>query len=160
MKTDIHQNILIIAISIAIIVTISLFFEIILKNKDEGSTGRQAVAQSNGSAKTTENHSIGFKLLVIEGQYGLETDMRVKRYNSLIRQLDEKYVETPERIADITVRARQLLAEEGIDVTHGDIMIEMNLIFTQEHDNMQYAEYVALYVAQRKKGRWFNYNHR
>lgn len=105
------------------------------------------------SAAQTAEHTLGHNLATIETQeVYLESDMKVKRYNSLITQLSNKYVEDREQIANITYKGHKILRDNGIDENMGVIMEGMNLIFHTDQDSLRYSEFAASYVVLRRKG--------
>lgn len=106
--------------------------------------------------KETSEHSLGYKLAVVEtGNYYYESDLKVKRYNSLINQLSGKYVDNKQQIANITVTAKQILTENGIDENMINIMEGMNKIYDLNNSYRKYNEYSSCYVIFRING----YNH-
>ncbi|MBO8152699.1 MAG: hypothetical protein H0Z30_09445 [Candidatus Marinimicrobia bacterium] len=100
-----------------------------------------------------QNYSIEYKLASIEVGYKVPQDHRlVKRFRTLLNQLDYKYVENRQEIADATVKGKQMLEERGIEEKMENIMEGMNLLFTSDIPNQKYTEYVAFYVVLRDKG--------
>ncbi len=133
-----------------------------LQDLAEEASTKEALTPSTTLANgaTLNNHSLGFKLAVLEsdsytlGKYPSESDQIVKRYNSLLTQLNDKYVEDSEQIADITVRARKILRDNGVEEKMVVLMEGMNLVFNLDQDslNLRYLEVATIYVAGRKKG--------
>lgn len=78
--------------------------------------------------------------------------------NSLISDLDFKYVEDASEIRAMTERARKLLSDQGTDESNYLIMDAMNqimpsrLLDDEGNNHQSYAEYVALYILNRKQG--------
>lgn len=100
--------------------------------------------------------SLGNKLATIEKNgYVSENDILVKRFNSLLKLLDNNYIDTKQEIADKTVTARKLLQENGIDVSMIKIMEGMNKIYDLNNSNRKYNEYLTCYIIFRVNG----YNH-
>lgn len=97
--------------------------------------------------------SLAYKLGTIEKGYVSKDDLIVKRFDNLLDQLSDKYVEDRQQVSDMTVKAKQILEDKGIDQSMIDIMEGMNLIFSGDiGGNQKYAEYVAAYITLREKG--------
>jgi len=96
--------------------------------------------------------SLGYKLATVEKGYVTENDMLVKRFNSLLKQLANKYVDTKQEIADKTVTAYQLLGENGIYESMVKIMEGMNKIYDLNNSYRKYNEYLTCYVIFRING--------
>jgi uncharacterized protein YjgD (DUF1641 family) len=79
-------------------------------------------------------------------------DITVARFRSLLQQLSDKYVENQQQVADMTVKAREMLKKAGIAESLLNIMEGMNQLFYSKAKNMQYAEYAAAYCTLREKG--------
>jgi hypothetical protein len=100
--------------------------------------------------------SLGYKLATIEKDgYVTEDNMLVKRFNSLLKQLENKYIDTKQKISDKTVTASQLLEGNGIDESMIKIMKGMNKIYDLNNSYRKYNEYLTCYVIFRVNG----YNH-
>lgn len=112
------------------------------------------IKKSTKSTKTKSvSYSLGYKIATIEtGNYLSENDLIVKRYNSLLKQLDNKYVESENRISEMTLAAYQQLLDDGIKESMVNIMEGLNSVFSQKQPNIKYAEYVSIYVVMRKSG--------
>ncbi len=106
---------------------------------------------------TVSAQSLGYKLAIIEknGGYVTENDMLVKRFNSLLKLLDGKYVGGKQQIADGTVKASQLLEKNGIHESMINIMEGMNKIYDLNNPYPKYNTYLPCYVIFRING----YNH-
>jgi hypothetical protein len=89
-------------------------------------------------------------LAVIDGQPGDE--LMMNRFRSLLGQLDARYIETSQQIGDMTVKAQQMLRDQGVAVRLLDVMEGMNRIPSLGVSNQRYAEYVAMYVVLRQEG--------
>lgn len=97
--------------------------------------------------------SLGYKLATIEKNgYVSENNMLVKQFNSLLKQLGNKYVDSKQVIADKTVTANQLLEENGIDESMVKIMEGMNKIYDLNNSYRKYNEYLTCYVIFRING--------
>ena len=126
------------------------------KSNVESSDNNPTKETITQSTKETSEHSLGYKLAVIEtGKYYSESDLKVKRYNSLINLLSGKYVENKQQIADKTVTAKQILTENGIDENMINIMEGMNKIYDLNNSYRKYGEYSSCYLIFRING----YNH-
>jgi hypothetical protein len=89
-------------------------------------------------------------LATIDGNDG--DPLKVNRYRSLLGQLDDSFVETPEQIADMSANAKAELGKEGIAESVLPIMEAMNTILPVPVANQKYAEYTAAYMTLRVKG--------
>ena len=89
-------------------------------------------------------------LATIDGNDG--DPLKVNRYRSLLGQLDDSFVETPEQIADMSANAKAELGKEGIAESVLPIMEAMNIILPVPVANQKYAEYTAAYMTLRVKG--------
>jgi len=98
--------------------------------------------------------SIEYQLAVIDAKgYVSKDHISVARFRSLLRQLSNTYVENRQQIADMTVKAQEILKkDEGIKESLLNIMEGMNQIFYKKIENQNYAEYIASYMALRTKG--------
>jgi hypothetical protein len=97
--------------------------------------------------------SIAYKLATLEKDgYVSENDLMVKRFDNLLGQLDNKYVENEQQLGDMTYKAKQLLEERGIKESMIKMMEGMNLLFNQKLENQKYAEYISSYIVLRTKG--------
>jgi len=105
------------------------------------------------SATAHGGESIEYQLAVINaGGVVPKDDITVARFRSLLKQLDDTFVEDKQQIADMAVKARKLLKDEGIDEKLLNIMEGMNKLFSKPIENQKYAEYSAAYVLLRQKG--------
>lgn len=101
--------------------------------------------------------SLSYKLATIDrGGYVSKNDLTVKRFNSLLNQLSVKFVEDKERISDMTVKAKQILRDNGIDQRMLKMMEGINSLFYQKIANQKYSEYLSVYVTLRVKGKSHN----
>ncbi|MCK4430984.1 MAG: hypothetical protein KAW19_06745 [Candidatus Aminicenantes bacterium] len=109
----------------------------------------------SSSAKITQpkTESIEYKLATINaGGYVPKDHVTVNRFRNLLNQLSKTYVENQQQIADMSVRAQQILKERGISESLLNIMQGMNQIFPRKVENQKYAEYSAAYLTLRSKG--------
>ncbi len=98
--------------------------------------------------------SIGCKLATVsDGRYHSEDDAIVKQYNNILNQLDNKYIETKIRIADMTTVAKNELAKDGLAEPLINIMTSINLLSDRYTSNKKYADNIALYIILRHQGR-------
>lgn len=97
--------------------------------------------------------STAYKLATIEkGGYVSKNDLLVKRFQNLLDQLSNTYVENESRIADMTVNAKNILEKAGIQESMINMMTGMNLIFSSKIENQKYSEYISAYIVLREKG--------
>lgn len=99
-----------------------------------------------------------YKLATIDNGYVDTDDRSVKRFRSLLDQLTSKYAEGEKEVSDMTVKARELMNNNGISESCETVMEDMNralpnqILSDSGTNNQKYAEYVALYVTQRNSG--------
>jgi len=97
--------------------------------------------------------SLEYKLAVLNaGGFVPRNHITVARFRSLLNQLSDTYIEDNERIADMTITARDLLRKAGIEESLLNIMGGLNRLFSEPLGNQKYAEYAASYVVLREKG--------
>jgi hypothetical protein len=78
--------------------------------------------------------------------------VKVNRYRSILEQLDQSFVETPQQIADMSASAKEGLEKEGVSENVLPIMEAMNIVLPEPIENQKYAEYTAAYMTLRTKG--------
>jgi hypothetical protein len=84
---------------------------------------------------------------------GNERDsVKINRYRSLLEQLDQSFVETPQQIANVSASAKEQLEKEGVSEGVLPIMEAMNSVLLVPIENQKYAEYTAMYMTLRTKG--------
>lgn len=74
------------------------------------------------------------------------------RFESLLQQLDTKYNESAEEIAKLTLEARGLLRDKGINESMLAIMEGLNLIITTPKAGIPYSMTATFYVMNRDQG--------
>ncbi len=100
-----------------------------------------------------KQRSLEYKLAIINKRgYVSEDDITVRRFRFLLGDLDNKFIESRQQIADMSVLAVEMLDEVGIAESLLNIMEGVNSIFPIKMENQRYAEYSAAYVTLRKKG--------
>jgi hypothetical protein len=111
-------------------------------------------AQPPNTQAAVNNESLEYKLAVIDsGGYVARDDLAVARFRSLLGQLDTKYVESPEEIANMSVKAQQVLRDKGISEPIRELMEGLNSVLDGPVGNQKYSEYAALYIQLRDSGR-------
>lgn len=109
-------------------------------------------ADSSLGTSTGAEPSIGFKLATIDGGGSItEESPSVRRFASLLESLESQYPESQQEIADMSVRAQQILNEKGITESILNIMEGMNRIGPSNTVNSKYQEVVASYLVLRDK---------
>jgi hypothetical protein len=97
--------------------------------------------------------TLEYKLAVINAGFHVSNDhFTVNRFRTLLNELSYTYVENRQQIADMSVKAQQILKERGIKESLLNIMEGLNQIFTRKIENQKYAEYAAAYLTLRSKG--------
>ena len=94
-----------------------------------------------------------YQLAVVDAGSRVPRDhITVARFRSLLDQLSKTFVEDRRQIANMTVKARDILREDGIQEKMLTMMEGMNKLFWKPIPNQKYAEYITMYVMLRKKG--------
>jgi hypothetical protein len=84
---------------------------------------------------------------------GVDRDeAKVHRFRSLLKQLDAKFIENPQHIADQTEISEERLKKQGVTESLLTIMEGMNQVFDTPVKNQNYKDYIAAYVSLRAKG--------
>lgn len=133
------QKRILITFIIIIILGIVIYLSSLQKDKDE--------------PNSLESHSLEYKLASIDKGYEvLEDDITIARFRSLLNQLDDKFVEDRQQIADMSVKTQELLRDKGISESLLNIMEGINSILVTELESQKYAEYAGTYVTLRDSG--------
>jgi hypothetical protein len=102
---------------------------------------------------TMSAQSIGCKLAMLDtGKSLTDGDLLSKRYSNILHQLTLKYIESEERICDISVVGKRLLNESGIDESMINIMEGILKLRDLKTKTKKYSENVSIYVAARQNG--------
>ena len=97
--------------------------------------------------------TMGCKLATVsDGKYHADSEPIVKRYNNILSQLDNKYIETQERIADMLTVAKRELANDGLSEPLINIMEGINLLNDRYTTNKKFSDNVSLYIIFRHQG--------
>ena len=93
-----------------------------------------------------------YDLAVIQAGHAVDpTDPRVAHFQEVLNMLSRNYGETPQQIADKTVKAQQMLAAKGLDDSIDDIIHAMITAFTAKA-RVSYADALAGYILLRETG--------
>lgn len=103
------------------------------------------------TAHASESHEYQLATINASG-YVSKDHITVARFRSLLDQLSSTYVENKQQIADMSVKAQQLLKKDGVEESLLKIMEGLNQLFASRIENQKYAEYAAAYVTLRSKG--------
>jgi hypothetical protein len=120
---------------------------------DEGST--RTAAKPAAPKPAAQQISLEYKLATIDKGYVSNDDVSIARFRSLLQQLDTKYSESKQQIADMSVKAQSMLRDKGLKESLLNIMEGMNKLFSSPAD-LIYAEYMAAYVTLRDGGQSHN----
>ena len=108
--------------------------------------------------KTTQRlkNSLAHKLAKINARgYVSSDDMAVLKFHNLLVQMSGKFTEDEQQIADMSVKALELLENEGVTENLINIMEGLNTLPVTARDLPsswhEYRQYVALYVSARTK---------
>jgi hypothetical protein len=100
------------------------------------------------------SQSLAYKLAVIErNSFVDKDDLLVKRFNNLLNQLENKYMDSQQRISDATVAAKESLEKGGIKESMITLMEGMNTIYDPSNKSKKYHEYLGSYLIIRLQGR-------
>jgi len=140
-------------LTLFILVIIGFYFGNGSKNKENISTSKNKNSNYTSTSNSNVNQTIGYKLAVIDKNgYVDENDLIVKRYTSMVKQLDFKYTEDSVQIADMTVSGRNQLIKFGIEQSMIEVMQGINTLFDPYSKNKHYSDYVSMYIILRSKG--------
>lgn len=118
------------------------------------SSDSSAYQSSNSDSFSEAQISLAYQLATIESKsYVSEDCSLVRRFELLLNQLESKYVDDKQKIADVTVAGYENLAKRGIEESMIILMEAMVQINDPKTDNMVYHEYLASYVVLRVRGR-------
>jgi hypothetical protein len=93
-----------------------------------------------------------YDLAVIQAGHRVDaTDPSVAHFQEVLDVLSRSYGETPQQIADKTVKAQQMLAAKGLDDSLDDIIHSMITISTAKA-RVSYADALATYILLRETG--------
>lgn len=93
-----------------------------------------------------------YDLAVIKAGHTVDpTDPSVAHFQEVLNVLSRSYGETPQQIADETVKAQQMLAAKGLDDSLDDIMTGMMQISTAKA-HVTYEDALAGYIVLREGG--------
>jgi hypothetical protein len=115
----------------------------------------QKNAPDIGSSEKAYHESQPIEVTLAKLQDGLgtsEKDPLVGRFTMLLDTLDPKFVEDRKAIADMTVKAQQMLKAKGISERLDRIMEGMNTAMYSTIQNQKYAEYISAYLTLRENG--------
>jgi hypothetical protein len=117
-----------------------------------GGSGTTNGPRAGTAARSQTPETTEYKLAVVDaGTYVKPEDIVVARFRSLLSQLSTRWRETPTRIADMSVAAKQQLRKVGIDQQILGFMEGMNLITPVAGKG--FPEYTSLYIVMRNQGR-------
>lgn len=106
-----------------------------------------------GLSLVNASDSLEYKLATINAKGYVSPDhLTVARFSRLLSQLSSTYVEDKQQIADMSVKAQQLLRDNGVEEDLLKIMEGLNQLFSRKIENQKYAEYASAYVTLRDKG--------
>ena len=103
---------------------------------------------------TTKNEALEYRLAVIntKGQV-LENNETIIRFRSLLEQLSENYIESPQQVANISVIIHKKIKENAMDESLLNIMDGLNqIMWPEDGKKRSYSEYAFAYVGMRNRG--------
>jgi lipopolysaccharide export system protein LptC len=108
---------------------------------------------SSSYVQKEKSESLEYKLATIEKGYVSRDDIIITRFRSILRQLDNIYVEGKQEISDLTVFAVQKLLRDkyGINESLLNVMEGLNQI-NPSRENPEYRMYATAYVQLRNQG--------
>jgi len=113
-----------------------------------------AVSFANRNVKPkptqTPQAELAYQLATIDEGYVTRTDPSIAVFNRLLIKLDSYFTENKQQIADSTVKAQQLLKEEGIKVKLKVIMEGLQGVYPYKIENQKYLDLIVLYMQLRK----------
>lgn len=115
----------------------------------------KTAARPTAPQPAKQQASLEYMLATIDKGYVSSDDISIARFRSLLQQLDTKYSESKQQIADMSVKAQSMLKEKGLQESLLNIMEGMNKLFSSPAD-LKYAEYLGAYLTLRDKGQSHN----
>jgi len=106
------------------------------------------IALACTSSSPEEEPTLEYKLAVInEGGYVDKDDPIVSDFKDLVQSIDEKSIEGPTEIADILVKAQELLWDEyRIKVSLLELTIDLERSLPNDSKNLNFEEIAVLYI--------------
>ena len=105
------------------------------------------------SLGSTAGELLEYQLAIINaGRYVSKNHSSVARFRNLLNQLSGKYAESKQQIADMTVKAVNLMKKGGIEENPLRIMEGLSQLFYSRL-NLKYTEFAAAYVTLRNSGK-------
>jgi len=117
------------------------------------SKGNQTAPAASQVLPSARVRSAAENLAIIETSDGNPSPALVAQFDSALKRLTAKFPEADSRIADMTVRAQDLLREHGISEGLFTIMTAIDAATSGGTLGISYAEATAAYVTIRSKGR-------
>jgi len=160
-KADWVRNLFVVISASAAILSATLVYIGVFQTDPSDRVSPTATTSSRQPAVPPRQESTTeYKLAVLNhGGYVPPDDITVSRFRFLLGQLASKFGETPERIANMSVKARNSLAEKGVSETLLNIMEGMNQIVDRPgtYGKDPYANFLTLYVVLRTTGKTHEY---
>ena len=104
-------------------------------------------APEKKNVQESEQPPLEYKLAVInKGSGGAQDDTTVIEFRNLLMSLDKKCEERPQKIADISVTAQNLLREAGINLTLLKVIRDLNGSIPPSDIKLKLVEVAAAYV--------------
>lgn len=99
-----------------------------------------------------EEYSIEYQLAVINaGGFVEEDDETVQEFKRLLDKLEKKVVNSKQDIADIAVKAQEVLKDDGYNIELIQVMRDLNTAIPEELEDVKLEEIAAAYMVLIKK---------
>ncbi len=107
----------------------------------------EAEAVEEAKTKEEEEYSIEYKLAVINtGGFIEEDDETVQEFKILLDKLEKKVVNSRQDIADIAVKAQEVLKDDGYNIQLIQIMRDLNTAIPEGLEGVKLEEIAAAYM--------------
>ena len=118
-----------------------------ISNRKGGSDGEHTSSKTIKSRNNLSEYPLAYRLAYLDnGGYIEKDNIIVKRFDYLLKQLDNKFTDDQEAIADITVVGLQELGKKGVKMSLISLMEAMNSLYDSNDEDKDYHEYLSIFV--------------
>ena len=109
--------------------------------------GTSAETKKVTEAEEKEEYSIEYQLAVINaGGFVEEDDETVQEFKRLLDKLEKKVVNSRQGIADIAVKAQEVLKDDGYNIELIQVMRDLNTAIPEGLEDVKLEEIAAAYM--------------
>lgn len=117
---------------------------------DRGIEYEEAKEKIAESMETPESMDYMLATIHADGYISRDNPL-VETFRKLLNELDDKFMESEKEIGDLSVVTWKALKDGGRESNLLDIMEGMNHLFSGRPGDIQYAEYLSIYLGMRNK---------